>query len=123
MSRLLAVLALLWAGNCCASDWQYVAYSGVAADVISTRYALDKGLEEGNPLLGKRPSNAVLLASGLARAGGVYLCRDNPTALKIISALTFGAATNNVLAARGDRDHAGKGLGAAGFVMLVSIPF
>lgn len=47
------------------------AYGSVIADVASTKYVLQQGCVEANPLLGSNPNDAVLIGNLLLSAGVV----------------------------------------------------
>jgi len=76
--------------------------AGTIADMASTRYAIDHGNVELNPVLGKRPSNQVLITVGVSKlAAMVFLGRYvQPKARRWIfsgtAVLNAGTALQNI---------------------------
>lgn len=113
MRALLAAVLMLagaaWA-NCTP-----IYYGAIAADVLTTRYALNVGATEANPLYGSDPSDGALLAGAAARiAAGWYLDRAGYTwANCILATLTWGVAGNNYAVANGTSRPAGVMIGVS----------
>ena len=79
---------------------EWIAHSSVIADVVSTRYAVNQGAEEANPLYGSYPSNTELAISAALRFAAIRAIGnvDHPSAqnvLRIMSMINFGIAGNN----------------------------
>lgn len=78
------------------------AYAGVAADFISTKYQLDQGCQEANPLYGKNPSDGKLALFAAANLGLVYLLdkstanEDNAWVFWFLAAVRGGVAGYNL---------------------------
>lgn len=95
-------------------DCREKAHGAIAADILSTRWALDRGAVEANPLYGtKTPSNKALLAGGLVRAAIVEINHryGNDWANCFVAGFTAGVAAQNMLF---DQDDALKGAAAIG---------
>ena len=75
----IAILALPARAEWCAGwdredTWTAVAFGGaVAADLYTTRRALDAGGKEENPLLGHHPNDNTLALAGVGAVGGYLL--------------------------------------------------
>lgn len=75
MIRVVVLVMLL---SACTTQQVRVAYHAFnAADVGTTLYGLDHGCSEGNPLLGDSPSDATVVAFGLAQSGLAELVCGN----------------------------------------------
>lgn len=72
-----------------------------AADYYSTKVFLDKGLEEGNPTLGKHPSNEEVMTLKLLSLGLFYILgqkfpEDRELIYQVGSGMNCGAAVWNM---------------------------
>ena len=76
------VLGLLLACSCASvkvTGWVAVAGASMAADVAATQTALDRGATEVNPVLGKRPTAARMVAVNAAVFAVIYfMTKDLP---------------------------------------------
>lgn len=123
MKRWLLLVALTLACTGSRADMtavEWIAHSSVIADVVSTRYAVNQGAEEANPLYGSYPSNTELAISAALRFAAIRAIGnvDHPTAqnvLRIMSMVNFGIAGNNY-AAGADQNKGGY------FVLGMTIP-
>ncbi|WP_420465632.1 hypothetical protein [Panacagrimonas sp.] len=103
----LCALALTVTGSVRASPAEALAYTAVVADVVSTRYALNQGATERNPIYGSDPSYLALGIGAAVRAGAIYAIAryGGPHAdatLMVLSCITFSIAGNNVAVGKGD---------------------
>ncbi len=86
------------------SETKFYYFVGLqGADVLSTRYAINRGGVESNPLLGKNPSVEKLLLSKIIIIPVVYgllnIQNDNfrKTALNVINVMYVGVVGNNLM--------------------------
>ena len=85
-------------------ELETIGYAAVSADMVTTHIAVHNlGMEEGNPLLGSRPSDGLILLSGAVRyaitygiAHGHYPRRTRITALTILDCVQLGVVGNNL---------------------------
>lgn len=83
---------------------EYLSYGAVTADMVTTHAAVHNlGMEEGNPLLGQRPGDGLILLSGIARyaltygiAHGSYASRTKVIALTVLDCVQLGVVGNNL---------------------------
>jgi len=83
---------------------EYLDYAAVTADMLSTHVAVHNlGMEEGNPLLGKHPSDGLILASGAVRyviayavAHGSASSRTKRIVLTVVDCVELGVVGSNL---------------------------
>ncbi len=88
------------------SELEYTGYAAVTADMLTPHIAVHNlSLEEGNPLLGKRPSDGLILVSGIARyaigysvAHGGASSRTKRIVLAALDCVELGVVGNNLSA-------------------------
>ncbi len=87
-------------------ELEYLGYAAVTADMVTTHIAVhDLGMEEGNPLLGKRPDDALVFAGGVVRYALIYAVahggapdRTKRIALTVLDCVSLGVVGNNISA-------------------------
>lgn len=85
---------------------EYLDYAAITADMLSTHVAVHNlGMEEGNPLLGRHPSDGLILASGVVRyaiayavAHGSASSRTKRIALTVVDCVELGVVGSNLSA-------------------------
>lgn len=98
MKYITAVIILFLSFSVKAEKCSALAYTSVAADLISTKIALSKpNIEEKNPILSDG-SNKYLIASGLVRVAAIYYLSTTDKSYYncVISYFTFGVSANNL---------------------------
>ena|SRR5579859_7754117 len=83
---------------------EYLGYAAVTADMVTTHVAVHNlGMDEGNPLLGRRPDDGLVLLAGGARYALIYAVahggasdRTKRIALTVMDCVNLGVVGSNL---------------------------
>lgn len=103
MKSIILLWFLLVSFGANSAEYEWLAHTTAATDAISTKLGIDNGIEEGNSIYGKNPSNKTIALSLIYRIGLIRFvnatqdketARDFNTAISTVQLLTTG---NNII--------------------------